>query len=130
VLTEVASARIATPMQVAATELQGGTKGLITYEQQINFPNPWPGGIWRLRDIMDYELLVSDAALETMSKYRRELLRGVATMASQAVHSADSSEFWRIPMEASATLWLPRGWLRSCLNTESRCGLPATRKRS
>jgi len=99
VLTEVASARIATPMQVSSTELQGGTKGLIQYEQQINFPNPWPGGIWRLRDIMDYELLVSDAALETMSKYRRELLRGVSTMANQAVHSADAAEFWRIPVE-------------------------------
>jgi hypothetical protein len=99
VLTEVASARIATPMQISPTELQGGTKGLINYQQQINFPNPWPGGAWRLRDIMDYELLVSDAALETMSKYRRELLRGVASMASEAIHSADSSEFWRIPLD-------------------------------
>jgi Zinc carboxypeptidase len=99
VLTEVASARIATPMQIAPTELQGGTKGLIQYQQQINFPNPWPGGTWRLRDIMDYELLVSDAALETMSKYRRELLRGVAGMAQQAVASADGSEYWRISTE-------------------------------
>jgi len=99
VLTEAASARIATPMQISPTELQGGAKGLIQYEQQINFPNPWPGGTWRLRDIMDYELLVSDAALETMSKYRQELLRGVASMADQAVHSADPAEFWRIPVE-------------------------------
>ena len=99
VLTEVASARIATPMQVSPTELQGGAKGLIQYEQQINFPNPWPGGTWRLRDIMDYELLVSDASLETMSKYRQELLRGVASMADQAVHSADPAEFWRIPVD-------------------------------
>jgi len=99
VLTEVASARIATPMEISATELQGGTKGLITYEQQINFPNPWPGGRWRLRDIMDYELLVSDAALETVSKYRPELLRGVASMAAHAVESADPGEFWRIPLE-------------------------------
>ncbi|HET8889044.1 MAG TPA: M14 metallopeptidase family protein [Candidatus Angelobacter sp.] len=99
VLTEVASARIATPMQISPTELQGGTKGLINYQQQINFPNPWPGGAWRLRDIMDYELLVSDAALETMSKYRRELLRGVASMAEEAVNSADPNEYWRIPLE-------------------------------
>jgi len=99
VLTEVASARIATPMHVSPTELQGGTKGLIQYQQQINFPNPWPGGTWRLRDIMDYELLVSDAALETVSKYRKELLRGVATMADQAVRSADPNEVWRIPVE-------------------------------
>jgi len=99
VLTEVASARIATPMEISPTELQGGVKGLITYEQQINFPNPWPGGVWRLRDIMDYELLVSDAALETVSKYRQELLRGVASMAAHAVESADSGEYWRIPID-------------------------------
>jgi hypothetical protein len=99
VLTEVASARIATPMNISPTELQGGAKGLIQYGQQINFPNPWPGGTWRLRDIMDYELLVSDASLETMSKYRREFLRGVASMAGQAVRSADAATFWRIPAE-------------------------------
>ena len=99
VLTEVASARIATPMDISPTELQGGSKGLVNYEQQINFPNPWPGGTWRLRDIMDYELLVSDAALETVSKYRREMLRGVATMAMHAVASADSATCWRIPIE-------------------------------
>ena len=99
VLTEVASARIATPMEISATELQGGTKGLIAYEQQINFPNPWPGGTWRLRDIMDYELIISDAALETVSKFRQELLHGVASMAAYAVKSADAAEYWRIPLE-------------------------------
>ncbi len=99
VLTEVASARIASPIDVTPDELQGGTKGLITYEQQINFPNPWPGGLWRLRDIMDYELLISSAALETVSKFRQELLRGVASMATQAVQSADPQVCWRIPIE-------------------------------
>ncbi|HXZ18958.1 MAG TPA: M14 metallopeptidase family protein [Candidatus Acidoferrales bacterium] len=99
VLTEVASAHVATPIEVASTELQGGQKGLVTYEQQINFPNPWPGGVWRLRDIMDYELIISDPALETVSKYRPDLLRGVAAMSKHAVESADSAEFWRIPIE-------------------------------
>ena len=99
VLTEVASARIATPIEISPTELQGGSKGLITYEQQINFPNPWPGGVWRLRDIMDYELTVSDAALETVSKFRQELLRGVASMAMHAVESADAQDYWRIPID-------------------------------
>jgi len=48
---------------------------------------------------MDYELLVSGAALETVSKYRQELLRGVATMATQAVQTADPAVYWRIPLE-------------------------------
>ena len=99
VLTEVASARVASPIDVTPDELQGGAKGLINYEQQINFPNPWPGGTWRLRDIMDYELIVSSAALETVTKYREELLRGVATMAMQAVEAANPQVCWRIPME-------------------------------
>ena len=30
---------------------------------------------------------------------RRELLRGVASMANEAIRTADASEFWRIPME-------------------------------
>jgi len=99
VLTEVASARVASPIDITPDELQGGQKGLITYEQQINFPNPWPGGTWRLRDIMDYELIVSSAALETVSKFRAELLRGVASMAQTAVATADPKVCWRIPME-------------------------------
>jgi hypothetical protein len=99
VLTEVASARIATPLNIAPTELHGGEKGLVNYQQQINFPNPWPGGTWRLRDIMDYELIVSDAALETMSKYRRELLRGVASMAEEVITHTPANEYWRIPLE-------------------------------
>jgi hypothetical protein len=48
---------------------------------------------------MDYELIVSDAALETVTKYRRDLLRGVAGMAMNAVSSADATEYWRIPIE-------------------------------
>src|SRR5262249_13650141 len=99
VLTEVASARIATPIEISPTELQGGVKGLITYDQQDNFPNPWPGGTWRLREIVDHDLLVSHHTLETMSKYRRELQRGVATMAREAIDAAEPNTFWRIPVD-------------------------------
>lgn len=98
VLTEVASARMATPITLDPTELAGGRKGLIDYKQQINFPNPWPGGTWRLRDIMDYELIISDAALETASKFGEELRRGVASMALDAVASGKDDEFWVIPI--------------------------------
>ncbi|MDQ5858249.1 MAG: M14 family metallopeptidase, partial [Acidobacteriota bacterium] len=64
-LTEVASVRFASPINVPAGERAGGRKGLIDYGAQTNFPNPWKGGLWRLRDIMDYERIASDAILET-----------------------------------------------------------------
>ena len=44
VLTEVASVRVATPVDVPSSELRGGEKGLVTYGTQVNSPNPWRRG--------------------------------------------------------------------------------------
>jgi hypothetical protein len=57
-----------------AERAAGGGKGLVEYGPQTNFPNPWPGGEWRLRDIMDYERIASDAILETAPSAREDLL--------------------------------------------------------
>ena len=57
-LTESASARLATPLYVHPDQLQGGTRGLPAYEEQTTFPNPWPGGWWRLRDIVERQKIV------------------------------------------------------------------------
>ena len=62
-------------MRIEPSELAGGGKGLVEYGTQINFPNPWPGGTWRLRDIMDYERIASDALLETCAEHREDFLR-------------------------------------------------------
>src|SRR5437588_8545586 len=86
-------------MQVSPTELQGGAKGLIQYEQQINYPNPWPGGTWRLRDIMDYELIISNALLETVSERRADYLRGVANLAQNAIAQGKPGEAWLIALD-------------------------------
>jgi len=98
-LLETASARIATPVNVDPTELHGGTKGLIDYKPTINFPNPWKGGAWRMRDIMDYERIASDALLETASDRREDLLRDLLVRARAAVASAAPREAYRIPKE-------------------------------
>jgi len=84
-LTEVSSCRIATPVYVDPGELAGGRKGLPEYRPQMNFPNPWPGGWWRLRDIVDYELIASNSLLESCSAYREELLRAFWEMGRDAV---------------------------------------------
>jgi hypothetical protein len=96
-LTEVASARLATPLYVDPSELAGGRKGLIDYEAQTNFPNPWPGGWWRLRDIMDYERIASDAILETSANLRHDLLRDAATRARASIAAAAPGEAFRLP---------------------------------
>jgi Zinc carboxypeptidase len=98
-LTEVAYARLATPLRIERGELSGGRKGLVQYGPQINFPNPWPGGWWRLRDIMDYERIVSDALLETSAAYRRDFLRDAIVRARAAVASFGPREGYRIPAD-------------------------------
>jgi hypothetical protein len=84
-LTEVASCRIGTAVEVDANELSGGRKGLPDYRQQSNFPNPWPGGRWSLRDIVDYELVAANALLETCSQYREEILRSFYETGRQSI---------------------------------------------
>lgn len=84
-LTEIASARLATPIFIEETELVGGGKGLPEYKRQANFPNPWPGGWWRLRDIVDYELIAVRALIETSSLYREDLLRNFGRMAQEQI---------------------------------------------
>jgi hypothetical protein len=98
-LTEVASARLATPIQIAPGELSGGRKGLIEYGPQTNFPNPWPGGTWRLRDIMDYERIASDAILESCAERHEDFLRDMAARARTSIAAASGpKDAWRIPM--------------------------------
>ena len=89
ILTEVASPRIATPIHLDPAELQGGRKGLPEYRRQVNFPDPWPGGWWRLRDVVDYELIAGDSALRTAARHRRDFLANRARMALDAVRRGE-----------------------------------------
>jgi len=96
-LTEVASARMATPIELPAGELSGGRKGLIEYGPQTNFPNPWPGGRWRLRDIMDYERIASDALLEVCAERREDFLADMVRRARFATAAFGAADAYRIP---------------------------------
>jgi len=97
-LLETASPRVATPIYVEPNELRGGSKGLIEYKPTINHPNPWKGGWWRLRDVMDYERIASDALLETAADRREDLLRNLLTRARAAV-AHGGADGYRIPRQ-------------------------------
>lgn len=98
-LLEIASARIASPVYIEPTELRGGSKGLIDYKATINHPNPWKGGWWRMRDIMDYERIASDALVELAADRREDLLRNLLVRARAALAIAKPGEAYRIPKE-------------------------------
>lgn len=84
-LTEAASVRIASPIEQRREQLTGHARGLPRYEARSSFPNPWPGGTWRLRDIVEYELIAAEALIKFASRQREELVQGFVTMGRRQV---------------------------------------------
>lgn len=74
ILSEVASARLATPMHFPPGSLRGRGRGLPEYERRANFVEPWPGGWWRLRDIIDLEKDLTWSMLRWASHHSQDLL--------------------------------------------------------
>ena len=74
VLSEVASARLATPLFFPEGSLQARGRGMDGYERSANFLEPWPGGWWRLRDIVDLEIDLTWAFLRWASDRSEDLL--------------------------------------------------------
>ena len=73
-LTESASARLATPLYIHPDQLRGETRGLPEYQEQTTFPDPWPGGWWRLRDIVDRQKISAWATLDLAARNRETVL--------------------------------------------------------
>ena len=75
-LTESASAKLATPLYIDPTQLTGAdARNMPEYEAQSNFPSPWPGGWWRLRDIVEQMKISAYALLDAAARNREIVLR-------------------------------------------------------
>ncbi len=70
ILSEAASVRYATPTYHPKTSLRGMDRALSDYKAQTNFPHPWPGGWWHLRDIIEYEMAAAYAILDLAVTYK------------------------------------------------------------
>ena len=83
-LTEAASVRIASPITVAADQLTGG-RGFPDHQPSMNLPNPWPGGAWTLRNIVDYNLSAARGLIGASARYRGEIVRNFYRMGRKQV---------------------------------------------
>jgi len=73
-LTESASASLATPLYIHPDQLRGGARGLPQYDAQSNMPNPWPGGWWHLRDIVEQQKVAAWAIQDLAARNKETVL--------------------------------------------------------
>ncbi|MFQ5695247.1 MAG: hypothetical protein ACE5HB_04590, partial [Terriglobia bacterium] len=107
-LTEVASTAVATPLEQEKAELGKPGKeeiprGFRAFFEWLeknpdkplpaprdvmprnNYPRPWLGGRWTLRDIVDYELVATYALLEAVANNRTTLIQNQVKMGQRAI---------------------------------------------
>ena len=87
-LTESAHAKLATPMYIHKSQLKGedDRKQLLDeggntlrafphYKPQTNFPHPWEGGWWRVRDIIEQQKISAWGLLDMAARNKDTILR-------------------------------------------------------
>jgi hypothetical protein len=99
-LTEAASVRIASPVFLEFDELRG-SRNFPDHSKAVTFADPWPGGWWRLRDIVDYELIAARSLLTLAARYRETFNRNYVQMGRDAIAEggSDSPRAWIIPAD-------------------------------
>ena len=102
ILSETASARLATPLDVRPDELRG-RRGYDASTSSWNFPQPWPGGTWTLADIVDYQSAGALALLGQAAAHREVWLRNFLAIGERATHGwAGWPYAWVIPREGQS----------------------------
>ncbi len=74
-LTESAGTRLATPVYIHPEQLRAGGRMFPEYEAQSTFPNPWPGGWWRLRNIVEQKKSAAWSLLDLAARNKEMVLK-------------------------------------------------------
>jgi hypothetical protein len=84
ILTETASANLATPITIPFDSLRPGD-GIDPRQSSWNFAAPWPGGRWTIGDIVRYQTTAAMAMLDHVARNRALWVRTSRRVAERAV---------------------------------------------
>jgi len=93
ILSETASAKLATPITVKFDEL-GKREGYDARTASPNFPDVWPGGEWHLRDITNYMTTAAFSLLKHAAQHREEWLRRFYEIGKEAVRPRKKGDLY------------------------------------
>lgn len=88
-LTESASARLASPITISADQIASNALGYNPRQSSWNYLEPWMGGTWTLRDIMSYQSIAFESVLYNAAVHREELLRNFYKVGERQVARAE-----------------------------------------
>jgi hypothetical protein len=74
ILSESASVKLATPITITSEQIQNRAPGYNPRERSWNYLNPWMGGTWHLRDIVDYQEVAWESLLYQSAVRRSDML--------------------------------------------------------
>ena len=95
-LTEVASARLASPVEQSLAGQTGGAPSLLgratpplaapgDTQFRMNYPQPWLGGTWDMADVVEYNRLAMTGLIEAVANNRALLKRNFYLMNRRAI---------------------------------------------
>ncbi len=86
-LSEMASVNLATPIYIDPTEIPKSN-----IEKRMQLPDPWPGGWWRLRDIINYELTFTLSLVKTAFRHKEDFLYNFYKMCRDSIKKIEEGE--------------------------------------
>jgi len=99
ILTEAASVLIASPIFQRKSELRGSRRGMPNYAIATNFPEPWQGGWWRLRDIVEYEKIACMSLFTLAARYHDMIKSNTIKQARDSIEKGRTEPpfAWLVP---------------------------------
>ena len=99
ILTESASARLATPARIRFSDLDTNALGYNAQRASWNFPDLWRGGDWHLRDIVDYQLITYESLLHHVAESREMYVRNFYRVGKREVERTGAPFAYVIPAQ-------------------------------
>ncbi|HEX8288396.1 MAG TPA: M14 metallopeptidase family protein [Pyrinomonadaceae bacterium] len=94
ILSETASARLASPTNVKFEQLRGSIGGLDAKKESPNFSPIWKGGEWRLRDITNYMTTAAFSLMRHAAENREKWLSRFYAIGKEAVRPRKDGELF------------------------------------